>query len=334
MKSLFTLFTSLLITVAFSQQKLIAVKGPVTDAITTTLADAIALAQPDDKIYLPGGYFEYTGTINKKVHIIGTGFQDGQNITGKTTINNNLDLNDLASNSTFEGLYITGWFTQTNVNIASNYVIFKRCNMQGITTNFGSSYNNCSFINCVVRETLHFGEITSTFGINNTISNCFIGSIYRAQNSVVKNCIIGSKIYHSDNVTIKNSIYGSSNDCDLHFGSSNLILNNNFMSTNCVNAYGGGAIEETNTIAFNTTSEIFANATTFTFNSTYNYQLANTSLGQIGGTDGTDIGIFGGSNPWKVGSLPIIPNIEQNNSYLDVQNQTFKLNVKVVPQTH
>ncbi len=334
MKQLFTILLALSLHVAFSQQKLIAVKGSVTDAIATTLSQAIGLAQPGDIIYLPGGHFEFTGTIDKPVHIIGTGFQDGMNVMGRTTINNNLNLGSLASGSIFEGFYLTGWFTQTGYSTIVNNLVFKRCNFEGIGIDFYSSYNDCSFINCVVRDTLHFGEASTSFGVNNTVSNSFVGNIHKAQHSTVKNCILQSKIISSDNVTIKNTVYGSSFDCNLHVNCSNIRLNNNTIASGCVENNGQGIIEYTHTIAFNSISEIFVSAESFAFNPTADFRLSPTSLSQLAGDDGTDIGIFGGSYPWKTGSLPQLPNIEKNNSYLDVPSETFKLNVKVVPQTH
>ena len=53
---LFSIVATLFITVTFAQQKLIAIKGSTTDAIATTLDEAINIAQPNDKIYLQGEY--------------------------------------------------------------------------------------------------------------------------------------------------------------------------------------------------------------------------------------------------------------------------------------
>jgi hypothetical protein len=333
MKPFLSLLTSLLVTLSFSQQKLIAVKGNVTDAITTTLTDAIALAQPDDKIYLPGGYFSHTATIDKPVHIIGTGFQDGMNITGKTTINGNLTLSDLANGSKFEGFYLTDWFYSTT---SISNITIKRCNMLGTAPAIGgATWNNTSIVNCVAREYVNLGELSyGVYGQNNTISNSFINRLVLAQYSTIKNCIIPGFVESCDNLTIQNNIFGKTSDCELVFGCSNITMEKNLVPILCTGYAGLGVISLVNPIAYNTSSAVFVDAPNFTFSPSSNFQLISASSGNNAGTDGTDIGIFGGSNPWKIGSLPIIPNIEQNNSYLDVQNQTFKLNVKVVPQTH
>lgn len=328
MKKLLTLLTISFITSTFAQQKLIAIKGTVTDTIANTLSQAIDIAQPGDKIYLPGGYFSHTPAIEKEVYIIGTGFQDGQNVTGKTTINGNLTLGIGANGSTFEGFYLTDWFTQTGSTVSDNITI-KRCNMLGTYPAVYSQYNNSSFINCVVRETLHLGWSNGgTYGQQNVIENSFVPRLYRAQYSTIKKCIISGYIDECDNVTVQNNIFGKPNDCYLIWLSGNITFENNIIPQTCLSGFGDGVISELNSIGFGTINTLFVNATDFSFNPLYNFHL----LSPFSGT--STAGIYGGSNSWKDGSLPIIPNIEQNSSYLDVQAGQFKLNVKVVPQTH
>lgn len=325
---LFSIIATLIITVTFAQQKLIAIKGTITNTTATTLSEAITLAQPNDKIYLPGGNFDYVGTIDKTIHIIGTGFQDGQNVMGRTTINGNLALNNQADGSVFEGFYLTGYFVPTTV-LTNN--TFKRINMLGTSVNIYCNFNNCNFINCVAREGLLLGwDNSGTYGINNVITNSIIGRLYRAQYSTIKNSIV-NYLEQCDNVVVKNNVFGKTDDCNLLYNSGNITLSHNYIVSSCASTAIAGAISNTNVISFNTISDVFLYATDFQFNPTFNFMLAN-PLNV--GDDGTPIGIFGGQYPWKIGSLPINPNIQENNSYLDVQAQQFKLRVKVVPQTH
>ena len=44
-----------------------------------------------------------------------------------------------------------------------------------------------------------------------------------------------------------------------------------------------------------------------------NFHLRPGCLGKNAGTDGTDLGIYGGSFPWKNGSLPPNPHIQTKN---------------------
>ncbi len=338
MKQLFTFISTFIITVTFAQQKLIAVKGAVTDAIATNLTDAIALAQPGDKIYLPGGFFQHTAAIEKQVHIIGTGFQDGQNVMGRTTINGNLTLGDLADNSTFEGLYVTEWFTQT-VNCISDNITIKRCNMKGTYLVHTSNYINSNFTNCVARITLHLGyhdgSTASAPGENNYIKNCIIGNYVQFTNSsTIENCLLLGVLYCTNSFVKKNIFYRNDGGCDAIAHSSGLVLADNLFKLTCYPGYNLGSTisTESGTIIYPEISDVFVNVpstTFFEFNPTFDYHLKTPYT-----TTPANVGIYAGDFPWKDGSLPIIPNIEQNNSYLDVPTGQFKLNVKVVPQTH
>lgn len=320
-KILLTIFASLLVSTTFAQQRLIAIKGSVTDTIANTLSQAIDIAQPGDKIYLPGGYFSHTPAIEKEVYIIGTGFQDGQNVSGKTTISGNLTLGAGANGSTFEGFYLSDWFI---ANVDIDDITIKRCNMLG--TYFQGAFSNSNFINCVVRETLYLGYYS--YGQGNFILNSFIPILYGTQYSTIKNCVISNYIGACDHLSVQNNIFGRT-DCILFSECLNITFENNIIPQTCLSTdFGTVVTSQLNNIGFSSINTLFIVATSFEFNPIFDYHLHATY------SNISSAGIFGGDYPWKVGSLPIIPNIEQNNSYLDAQNQTFKLNVKVVPQTH
>lgn len=337
MKKLFTLLTLLFISVTFAQQRLIAVKGTVTDAIAYTLTEAIGLAQPGDKIYLPGGFYEHAPAINKKVHIIGTGFQDGQNVMGRTTINGSLTLSNLANSSTFEGLYLTEWFNQ--VAGASDDITIKRCNMKGTYPVFGCNYTNSQFVNCVVREWLHLGEGSGgTIGQNNNIKNCILTfGVYKTNSSNIENCLLASVSHCTNSFIKKNVFYRNDGAYDAFYRSSEMVLADNLFKFLNYPAYNleSTISSEYGTGLYSELSDLFVNVPItpfFSFNASHDYHLKPPFT-----TTPPNIGIYGiGSYIWKDGSLPIIPNIEQNSSYLDVQTTPgeFKLKVKVVPQTH
>jgi hypothetical protein len=334
MKHLFTLLASFIISSIFAQQKLIAVKGTVTDTIATSLDQAITLAQPGDIIYLPGGFYGYAAPIEKKVHIIGTGFQDGQNVMGRTAINGSLTLGAGANGSTFEGLYLTDWFTQTQ-GCTSDNITIKRCNMMGTIQVSNSSYINSHFINCVVRLSMYLGEHYSTMGQNNFIQNCIITNwVYRTNSSTIENCLLVGVSESTNSFVKKNVFYRNDGACDAISNSTGLVLENNLFKANCYSGYNYGSTisTESNTTQYPELSDVFVNVPVtpfFNFNPTYDYHLKSPYT-----TTPADVGIYAGDFPWKDGSLPIIPNIEKNESYLDVQNGVFKLKVKVVPQTH
>lgn len=341
---LFSIVATLFITVTFAQQKLIAIKGTTTDAIATSLDEAINIAQPNDKIYLPGGNFEFTGSLEKPIHLIGIGFQNGLHVDGNTVINGDIVINNDGSNSIFEGFYLAGYL-RCGTQVTANNISIKRCNINGIagSGNFDFTWTNCLITNCVVRENLRFNFSPYWAGgyLNNSvISNSFIYTVFGLQNSTIKNCIIGSNfsINSCINLTLKNCIfsyYGSGIGGTVTTSSSNLNFTNNVFYSGNSSTLGDGVLTNLNPLYYNSSAtEVFADASDFTFNPTFDFQLLNTFAGNNAGDDGTDVGVYGGQYPWKNGSLPISPNIEQNNSFLDVQNEQFKLRVKVVPQTN
>lgn len=348
MKKLFTLFTIALVTVTFAQQKLIAIKGTTTDAIATTLDEAINIAQPNDKIYLPGGNFEYTGSLEKPIHLIGVGFQNGLHVDGNTVIGGNIFLSNLSNGCIFEGFYLTGYF---GINNNTENIIIKRCNILGIGNNGLNDnlgvLNNSSLINVISRQHLDFGFDSCSNGCheqgtNNLLVNCFFNHLTRVKFSTVSNCIVTSNysIGACSDSNIKNSIfsyygYNGIGGVVTHSSSNNLIFNNNVFFSGNSSTIGDGVLSNLNPLYYNSSAtEVFTTASDFTFNPTFDFQLQSSFAGNNAGDDGTDVGIYGGQYPWKNGSLPISPNIEQNNSFLDVQNEQFKLRVKVVPQTN
>lgn len=89
--------------------------------------------------------------------------------------------------------------------------------------------------------------------------------------------------------------------------------NGNYTGSNAQNAYGINNLTET-------WGNTFINSDSNTpFNyPTDNFHLKINSIGKNAGTDGTDIGIYGGLYPWKDGSIPSNPHI----SLLKVDTKT------------
>jgi len=78
-------------------------------------------------------------------------------------------------------------------------------------------------------------------------------------------------------------------------------------------------------------SSVFINQTGNTFDYAHDYHINPDSPAKNTGTDGTDIGIYGGPFPWKEGSVPFNPHIQS----LIIDSKTDKdgnLNVKIKVQ--
>lgn len=80
-------------------------------------------------------------------------------------------------------------------------------------------------------------------------------------------------------------------------------------------------------------STIFINQEGTLFNYAHDYHLQTSCPGKNAGTDGTDIGIYGGIYPWKEGSIPFNPHFEtiQISPKTDA-NGNLNVNIKVEAQ--
>ena len=281
----------------------------------TALATAYTNAQSGDTLYLSGGTFTPPATFDKKLTIIGAGhYVDSTLATGKTFINGNVTLTENADLLYLEGVEITGIFTITT-NHSVNNVIVKRCKINGAFNALGNLSNptsNLSLIGNVLVSRINIENIQNAIISNNIISNTFQGS---NGNLICNNVIMGY-------------IWGSSMDY-LFYGSNNT-LNNNIILWEGYNANVNGSgntfnnnlyVEPTPNYGTTATSlgnytgilqaNIFVNqnGTAFNYTHDYNLQAPTTYVG----TDGSQVGIYGGTFPYKVGAVPFNPHIQVKN---------------------
>ncbi len=281
----------------------------------TALANAYTASQSGDTLYLSGHTFTPPASFDKQLMIFGAGhYVDSTLATGKTFINGNVTLNENADLFYLEGVEITGNFT-ISTNHSVNNVIIKRCKINGTFNALGDLSNptsNLSLIGNVLMNRLNLENIQNSLLSNNIISNTFQGS---NGNMISNNIIMGF-------------IWGSSMDY-LFFGSNNT-LNNNIILWEGYNANVGGSgnifnnnlyVEPTPDYGATATSignytgilqsAIFVNQTGNAFDYAHDYHLqAPTSYL---GTDGTEVGIYGGTFPYKEGAVPHNPHIQLKN---------------------
>jgi hypothetical protein len=295
MKPFFTFLLILVCASHYAQQPLIAVKGPETDAIATTLQQAIDLALPHDKIYLPGGNYQLTDSIQKPVHIIGTGYNETiPRLLPVSYLPNNILIGSQADGLILEGVKANSIIVRTN-NVSIRKVHAKIIDCKNNTLNV---------INTYVWETLNGGN-------NATIRNSIIQNVYFTHNSHVKNSIIIYSYFWGTSGATNNLF----TDCVFR-GITNVTYGNNQL-INCLHA-------NSSDVTFNS---YFNNSKNNVFDLTSDLSMSSTAPIQ-------NTGIYHGESPWKEGGQPVNPHIEQNNSFLDVQTEQFKLRIKVIPQTN
>lgn len=311
-------------------QNLIAVQNGGEPTFYQQVDDVIVNAQDGDTIYIPGGTWVVTKPITKRLHLAGVGHNpDATDATFATTLAHTFTLADGANNGSLTGLFIRDGFNSSNATVTSYTV--SRCR---IANNLSFSSKNSNFM---FFENILEGSISSTitgteFASNFSFSNNFIGYFYGGNypnNSVYKNNIFTYSAYF---ISTQYSLF--ENNIFVYFNLSG-ILNSTFKNNLFVApvVFPVGTNVGSNNIDGQEESTIFVNQEGANFNYAHDYHLQTSSPGKNAGTDGTDVGIYGGIYPWKEGSIPFNPHFEtiQISPKTD-DNGNLNVNIKVVAQ--
>ncbi len=322
----------------------------------TNLDSAIVHAQSGDYVYIPGGTFALTKTINKKLFIYGAGhYPDSTSATGYTYITGNLKLVTGADGSIIEGLALSGNFTLGTdaTNEVVNNIAVKKCRIDGSVTlyNVNGGSNNIYFGEGVLRGSVDGKNATQTY----FEKNIFESSIVQIINGVFRNnlfllssacgcyvysCYDCSPVFGSSNANLtqnclfENNIIYDSNPMYADIWNApdqviqNCFFNNNLFIHNQSFPYYTNT--GNNNIVNQSQSSIFVNQTGNSFSYSHDYHLKPTCPGKNAGTDGTDIGIYGTTMPYKDGAVPANPHIRYKQ--ITTTSNTINVNVKVAAQ--
>lgn len=272
-----------------------------------SLVDAYNASFNGDVLYLSTGFFTAPAAIAKGIKIIGAGhFPDSANVAKRTTITSSLNIKIGADSLKLEGLYLAGtiYVDQYNSNpgVNINNVKISRCRATDVSCNINYK-NNWSFEECFIEGNFNF----SNNGINLSIFHCLInGSVYNIINgaSINGNNIFGYISNVSGSQIQNNIILGASpiNNNTSNFFKNNLFVAStpNYSNNSFSNNYAGVA-----------QANIFVNQTGTALDYTQNYHLKEPS--KYLGTDGTQVGIYGGSTPFKEKGLTSNPVVSVKN---------------------
>lgn len=287
---------------------------------------AVAQAPSGAYIYLPGGGVPYTSNpivIDKEVHIIGAGFwPDSTNATNYSQLGNcNISLEPGCDNSTFEGFLINQIYSPNNVVDTISNVTIKRIefiNGLSLGSNLGYSpyavsitANSFLIYNCIMNYYLSFrGRVQNTIISNNIIQ----GQYYDIYVTVLNNSFLNNIFLETtgngagdltfNNCSVKNNIFIP--------GTLIYIYNYSNFKNNCLCSNSNFTLDTYSTASGNYPNTLPQNilpSYTAPFSYTGNYHVINGSVGDNGGDDGTDVGIYGGLYPWKEGAVPSNPHI-------------------------
>lgn len=276
----------------------------------TELLPAIAAASNGDTIYIQGSnsvYLPGGGTIavDKRLVFIGTGHNPQKQANLVSRIGGTFDFRVGSSRSVIMGL--TGNGNGINIGISSNSV-----DSLLISNNYIASLT--------IRGSHHIIEG------NIKQANYFI--FYTGSNIIVRNNVISGGVDGASDPTIEfmNNVFLTNGQ--LFTNTSNVMVRNNIflkaspIGTSSVTFLNNITYLTTDTLPtpgntgsgnLNNTDPLFVNVPSFatSFSYGYDFHLQSGSAGKNAGTDGTDIGLYGGLGNFKTGGEPAIPIIRE-----------------------
>jgi hypothetical protein len=294
--------------------------------------DAYNASIDGDTIYLSGGGFVSPSTLDKGLTIFGAGFHpDSTMATYPTFITtSNVYLGENADSLRLEGLELINVYKNRDVQI--NSFTIKRCK----TASLSFSHNGAPTVTSMQFELLE----TIVLGTAN---------INGMSNSIISNCIFQSYLDYSSNNNIQNNIFLHANHSSYAFNNvytnnifsntSGLIVNNGTGNTFEKNIFshptpnlGIGAIDNNNYKNVDLSS-VYVNQAGFGFDYAHDYHLLPAAASSYIGTDGIEVGIYGGLFPYKEGAVPMNPHVHfKNIAPQTTPNGDLNIQIKVAAQ--
>ena len=274
--------------------------NPFTEAYNAAIAG--------DTIYLPGGNLLFPPTIDKSLTIRGVGhYPVATSATNKTVLSGNLSIGGNADYLHIEGIHLTGILTFVT-NQKADFVALKRNRFNSITYsgNGATPCSNNTISECIIDSNI-YGSNASYLMISNTIIGGTLD--YGTQLGVSNNIFLRTGAYLINNIT--NSSF-TNNIFMFNYGPTYLL---NYCSGNTLNnnVFRIAITEETNTLTDNYYSTdialVFVSTPAAAFSYEQDYSLLPTAQTTYLGAEGTQVGIYGGTFPFKANSVPTNPSI-------------------------
>lgn len=316
--------------------------------------EAMEAADHGDVITLTAGSFNAT-TITKAVSIYGAGYEmDAKMKTTETdqeiiTTDNELpkyptrlvgDFNivlDSIGDQPAEGLYIEGIYSNNSIFVGSKLVSasFVKCRFQNFAiwkdTRTMMESKDCLLFQCRVAEWLEPGLSQAM-----TISNCVVNNLGRNNDSsavLVQNSFI-RLVVNAFRGIIKNSVIKSvmSSDQDYHYETgSERSLHPNCSSIynlfGCKPSLDEVITKDGNWIDLDYSATLFGHDGSIWYSDTYMYELTDEAKTTYLGTDGKEIGLYGGANPFS--PILTIPRVVKKDIAAQTADGKLKVNIKV-----
>lgn len=327
----------------------------------TDLQDAIDAASPNDTLYVHGSPTSYGDiTIDKPLTLIGNGWKPDKQFLWPTEIDNILltDYDHPTDSTIASGTVLMGFLVDDEITVnGTDYpdawdvegVAIIRCYVNGVS--IGTSDGPTDARNWLLQHSV-IGQITGTSG---SISNPVDQRQAVGTDFIVNNCIFFSTLSRLISSTFSNCLFtsntgGSVMSSGTYYFSLNNIINNCIFNNYQINSNGGGSMQYVDGVQlenciFTSSANLDLSNPVYGVNTSATNVLENTDplfvLDQDGlyddgddyhlqagspainaGSDGTDIGITGGTNPW-----PSTTGVPFQNSPLPSMPQIIEMNL-------
>ena len=291
--------------------------GPKIDGVDFTLAQAAhdAASAGDTLLLFPGSH---SLGATKKLVYLGYGYYTSgttgnanlQVITGPCTLSANLMTG--ASGSTFEG--IENLTANANNSKSVDDITIRRCKgMVGPYANTGTICNNwrilqCASLNIQNQSTYGGGKTTNLLVENSEIVGLFSSGQY-LMNGLFSNCVISIVNYTSN---IDNNGFNFQN-CIFQY-TPPIATTSNALFQNCLfpdadPGFSGSNNKFSVPLSTGTTNKVFTGYPNVVAGQSadgkYTLKAGSPAIGA--GIGGTDMGIFGGTNPYRLSGIPSTP---------------------------
>lgn len=276
--------------------------------------EAMTTAQAGDVISLSTGTFNQT-TIDKAVKIQGTG--ESTRITGDFDIS----VKDTQMELTIEGISFLNTMKTRDILCGSK---IKKCTITKVNVN--NDLNNLHITQCKIGDFSFGGRNLNNVYLGNCIINGQITTIKFASGLLFENCVIAN-IYQHASSGYTQSVYGGYfNNCIIRNGCSNgsgLSYSNTIIPSDGTKPSENAIFEN---IIYLTKAEITA-----LFKDTNKYEMTEDAAAKYLGSDGTQVGAYGGANPFTL--IPAIPSITSAKIDSKVK-EDGKLSISITAETN
>jgi hypothetical protein len=291
---------------------------PNNPAQYNTVQAALNASNHGDTVYVNGTQFIYPDfQINRRIVLIGAGYNVSNqlnlpSIVSSISLFKDNGVND-ASGTVIMGFRINCRLGLAGSSLPINDIRLSR-NMIGggscyPTLQLGGASNNWTIVNNLITGAVIDQAATNILIQNNiisvSVSGCNQSSVIIDHNVFLGQTNLSSVRY----ATITNNIFvrssGTLMDASVQFNTfnNNLSILSTVGQTAPLNSFAGGP--NTGAGNFVGVDPLFEDVPNFnSYSSTHNYRLKATSTVRNAATDGTDLGIYGGSYPFPSGGTP------------------------------